>query len=53
MVLKTQSYVADLFLEGIVTLVLYIYSRLCHTNYSIPRYTVLRGDGSVINQSTI
>ena len=53
MVLKTQSYVADLFLEGIVTLVLYIYSGLCHTNYNLPRYTVLRDDGSVINQSSI
>ena len=53
MVLKTQSYVADLFLECIVTLVLYIYSGLCHTNYNLPRYTVLRDDGSVINQSSI
>ena len=53
MVLKTQSYVADLFLEGIVTLVLYIYSRLRHTNYNLPRDTVLWDDGSVINQSSI
>ena len=31
----------------------YIFIADCHTNFNLPRYTVLRDDGAVIDQSSI
>ena len=37
----------------VLLLLSYIFIADCHTNCNLPRYTVLRDDGAVINQSSI